>query len=316
MAGKIASRKKLTTELALLIVYIAIVIVFSILSPYFFTLGNFMKLLLYAAQMGVLAGGMTLVLLSGGIDVSVGSVMALVGIICGLVLQAGGNTAMAVLAGLAVGAACGFTNGFIITVFRVNAFITTLGTMTIFRGLAQIFSDGKTILIQNSTYNAIGRKYIFDFIPIPVILMVLAFVLFWFVLKYTKFGRQIYAIGGNQRASYLSGIHVKATNFGVYIIVGACAGLSGIILSAQSGAGIPSAAAEINMESISAVILGGTSLAGGKGNIVGTILGVLILSTLNNGLNLKSVPSFYQEVIRGVVLILAVVFDMMKEKKQ
>lgn len=137
MAGKIASRKKLTTELALLIVYIAIVIVFSILSPYFFTLGNFMKLLLYAAQMGVLAGGMTLVLLSGGIDVSVGSVMALVGIICGLVLQAGGNTAMAVLAGLAVGAACGFTNGFIITVFRVNAFITTLGTMTIFRGLAR-----------------------------------------------------------------------------------------------------------------------------------------------------------------------------------
>ncbi|WP_343841214.1 ABC transporter permease [Faecalicatena contorta] len=309
-------KKKLTTEVALLIVLVIMLIVFSILSPYFFSLSNFMKVGLYTAQMGVMAGGMTLVLLSGGIDVSVGSVMALVGIIAGLIMQSGGNTFLAVAAGILAGGVCGLANGMIITKGHVNAFITTLGTMTIIRGLAQIFSGGKTILIQNTTYNAIGRKYIFGILPLPVLIMIVVFILFWFILKYTKFGRQVYSIGGNEKSAYLSGIKVIPTYLWIYIIMGFCAGISGIMLSAQSGAGIPSAAAEINMETISAVILGGTSLSGGKGKLIGTVMGVLILAILSNGLNLLSVPSFYQEVIRGVVLIMAVIFDMMKERKK
>lgn len=309
-------KRKLTTEVALLIVLVIMLIVFSILSPYFFSLSNFMKVGLYTAQMGVMAGGMTLVLLSGGIDVSVGSVMAIVGIIAGLILQSGGNTFLAVAAGILTGGVCGLANGLIITKGHVNAFITTLGTMTIIRGLAQIFSGGKTILIQNTAYNAIGRKYIFGILPLPVLIMILVFILFWFILKYTKFGRQVYSIGGNEKSAYLSGIKVVPTYLWIYIIMGFCAGISGIMLSAQSGAGIPSAAAEINMETISAVILGGTSLSGGKGKLIGTVMGVLILATLSNGLNLLSVPSFYQEVIRGVVLIMAVIFDMMKERKR
>ena len=309
-------KKKLTTEVALLIVLVIMLIVFSILSPYFFSLSNFMKVGLYTAQMGVMAGGMTLVLLSGGIDVSVGSVMALVGIIAGLIMQSGGNTFLAVAAGILAGGVCGLANGMSITKGHVNAFITTLGTMTIIRGLAQIFSGGKTILIQNTTYNAIGRKYIFGILPLPVLIMIVVFILFWFILKYTKFGRQVYSIGGNEKSAYLSGIKVIPTYLWIYIIMGFCAGISGIMLSAQSGAGIPSAAAEINMETISAVILGGTSLSGGKGKLIGTVMGVLILAILSNGLNLLSVPSFYQEVIRGVVLIMAVIFDMMKERKK
>ena len=309
-------KKKLTTEVALLIVLVIMLIVFSILSPYFFSLSNFMKVGLYTAQMGVMAGGMTLVLLSGGIDVSVGSVMALVGIIAGLIMQSGGNTFLAVAAGILAGGVCGLANGMIITKGHVNAFITTLGTMTIIRGLAQIFSGGKTILIQNTTYNAIGRKYIFGILPLPVLIMIVVFILFWFILKYTKFGRQVYSIGGNEKSAYLSGFKVIPTYLWIYIIMGFCAGISGIMLSAQSGAGIPSAAAEINMETISAVILGGTSLSGGKGKLIGTVMGVLILAILSNGLNLLSVPSFYQEVIRGVVLIMAVIFDMMKERKK
>lgn len=309
-------RKKMSTEIALLFVYLALILVFSVLSPYFLTVGNFMKIGLYAAQMGVLSAGMTLVLLSGGIDVSVGSMMALTGVVSATLLSKGQSVVVAVAAGLIVGVLCGLVNGTIITKGRVNPFITTLGTMTVIRGLAQIFTGGKTVLIQNATYNAIGRKYLFGILPVPLLFMMLVFVLFWFILKYTRFGRQVYSVGGNEKASFLSGIHVSGTILWIYVVIGVCAGLAGIMLSAQSGAGIPSAAGDINMEVISAVILGGTSLSGGKGKMIGTILGVLILSTLGNGLNLLSVPSFYQEVIRGVVLIAAVVFDMMKERKK
>jgi ribose transport system permease protein len=305
-----------TTEMTLLFVYIGVTVVFAILSPYFFTVNNFMKIGLYTAQMGVLSAGMTMALLSGGLDISVGSMMAMVGMVCAAHLEKGGGAFAAVLMGLLVGAASGAVNGVIITKGKVNAFITTLGTMTIFRGLALIYSNGKTILITNANYNLIGRHYLFGAVPIPLIIMVLVFIISAFLLKYTTFGRRVYSAGGNEQASYLAGIPVEKTRFLVYVIIGICGGMGGIMLSSQSGAGIPSSAGTINMEVISAVILGGTSLSGGKGNIIGTVLGVLILSTLGNGLNMLSVPSFYQEVIRGVVLIVAVIFDTMKNTRR
>lgn len=308
--------KRLSTELALLLVLAAVIAAFSLLSKYFLSFGNFMKICLYTSQMGVLAGGMTLVLLSGGIDVSVGSAMAFTGIVSAKVLEAGGPWYLAVAAGIALGGLCGLANAVIITKGRVTAFITTLGTMTIYRGLAQICSSGKTVLISDRVFKAIGRSYLFGVVPIPVIVMLLSFGAFGVVLKYTKFGRQVYSVGGNQLASFLAGIQVTGTHLAIYTIEGFCAGVAGVMLAAQSGAGIPSAAADINMEAISAVILGGVSLSGGKGKITGTILGVLILACLNNGLNLLSVPTFYQEVIRGVVLILAVLFDTMKARKE
>ena len=307
---------KVSTEAALFFVLIAVLFAFSLLSEYFLSFGNFMKICLYSSQIGILAGGMTLVLLSGGIDVSVGSTMAFAGITAAKVMEAGGPWYLAVLAGIALGGLCGLINAVIITRGRVTAFITTLGTMTIYRGLAQICSNGKTILISDEIFKAMGRKYLFRVIPIPAVLMILTFVIFQVVLKYTKFGRQVYAVGGNEKASFLAGIQVTGTHTAIYTIEGFCAGLAGILLAAQSGAGIPSAAGDINMEAISAVILGGVSLSGGKGKIGGTVLGVLILACLNNGLNLLAVSAFYQEVIRGLVLILAVWFDMMKERKE
>jgi ribose transport system permease protein len=317
---KIPENKKpfkltITTEMTLLLVFIAITVIFSILSPYFLSVDNFMKIGLYTAQMGVLSTGMTMALLSGGLDISVGSMMALAGMICATQLTRGTGVVPTVLLGLGVGALCGALNGVIITKGRVNAFITTLGTMTIFRGLALIYSNGKTVLITNQSYNQIGRYYLFGIVPIPLLIMIVAFVVSAFVLRNTIFGRRVYSIGGNEQASYLAGIPVAQTRFLVYVIIGICGGMGGIMLSSQSGAGIPSAAGTINMEVISAVILGGTSLSGGKGKIIGTVLGVLILSTLGNGLNMLSVPSFYQEVIRGVVLIAAVIFDTMKNVK-
>jgi ribose transport system permease protein len=314
--GRARSMFVITTEMTLLFVFLAVMIVFSILSPFFFTLDNFMKIGLYTAQMGVLSSGMTMALLSGGLDISVGSMMALVGMVCATQLSKEGGVVPTVFLGLGVGALCGIVNGIIITKGRVNAFIATLGTMTIFRGLAFIYSNGKTVLITNISYGRIGRYYLFGVVPIPLLIMVVVFLIAAFILHFTTFGRQIYSIGGNEQASYLAGIPVLKVRFLVYAIIGLCGGIGGIMLSSQSGAGIPSAAGTINMEVISAVILGGTSLSGGKGKIIGTVLGVLILSTLGNGLNMLSVPSFYQEVIRGVVLIAAVVFDMIRNVRQ
>jgi ribose transport system permease protein len=316
MTDKKPFKVVVTTEMTLLFVYIGVTVIFAILSPLFLSVDNFMKIGLYSAQMGVLSTGMTMALLSGGLDISVGSMMALVGMVCAIQLQRGTGAVLTVLLGLFVGALCGMLNGVIITKGRVNAFITTLGTMTIFRGLALIYSSGKTILINNAGYNLIGRHYLFGVVPIPLLIMVVMFVISALVLKYTTFGRRVYSVGGNEQASFLAGIPVETTRFLVYVIIGVCGGMAGIMLSSQSGAGIPSAASTINMEVISAVILGGTSLSGGKGKIIGTVLGVLILSTLGNGLNMLSVPSFYQEVIRGVVLIAAVIFDTMKNKNR
>lgn len=302
----------ITTEIALLFAYILMVLFFALSSKYFFSFENFLKIGLYSSQLGILAAGMTIALIAGSLDISVGSIMALVGIITAIGFQFGLPAVPAVIVGIVLGGICGLINGLIITVGRVNPLITTLGTMTIFRGLAQIFSDGQMILIKNNNFNLIGRKYLFGTLPVPLLIMISVFILCWFILKYTYFGRQVYSVGGNARATFLSGVNVSNIRLWVSIICGIAAGISGIILAAQTGAGLPGSAATINMETIAAVILGGTSLAGGKGKIAGTVLGVLILATLGNGLNMLAIPAFYQEVIRGVVLITAVISDVLR----
>lgn len=308
------NKKKFTlsTQMILFITYIIGVIIFAIMSPFFLTVENFLKIGLYAAQMGVLSAGMTFVMICGGMDISIGSVMALVGIVCSIMLKNGMNAAFAVIAGILLGALCGAINGLIITQGHVVPMIATLGTMTIFRGMGQIISDGQMISISNKAFNAIGRMYVWGVIPLALIIMVAIYVIAWWILKYTYFGVQVYSVGGNAKATYLSGVNVNKIRLGVYTICGTTAGIAGIILASQSGAGLPNAAMDINMDVIAAVVLGGTSLNGGKGKVIGTVLGVAILSTLSNGLNMLAVPSFYQSVIRGIVLILAVVGDVFR----
>ncbi|WP_206811916.1 ABC transporter permease [Paradesulfitobacterium ferrireducens] len=302
---------KFTTELTLLIAYVAMIIAFSILSPYFLSIRNFMNIGLSASITGITATGMTLVLLMGGLDLSVGSIIALVGIIMAVLMKGGTSVPAVVLVGLVVGLISGLINGLFITKVKINPLITTLSTMAIYRGITFVSTDGLSVLISNKSFSFFGRSFILG-IPVAVIIMLILYVFFAYLLRYTKFGRKVYAVGGNPEASRLSGINVDRIRLMAYTISGLTAAVSGIILASQTGTGLPNAGTGMELNAIAAAILGGTSLAGGKGNIAGTLLGVLILSTLSNGLTLLNVPSFYQMIAQGAVLLIAVTLDVIR----
>lgn len=304
--GEASSLITVTTALFILVIF------FSLQSEYFFRLSNFLNIGLYAAIMGTVACSMTFVNVSGSIDISVGSQIAVVGMVTAVVARMDHvNIAVAILAGLLTGAACGAVNGFFITVFKLNAFITTIGTMQALRGLAYLISDGQTLVITNQAFKFIGRGYILG-IPFTLIVMTIVYILFHIIAKYTVFGRSIYMIGGNPQSSFLAGIKVMKIKFLIYIINGLMAGVAGVMLAAQTGSGLPMAAMETNMQALSAVILGGAGLSGGRGTILGTFIGVLVLCTLNNGMTMLNVQSFWQQVIIGLVLLLSVSIDAIR----
>jgi ribose transport system permease protein len=291
--------------------YIILVIFFSIKSPYFFRVNNFLNIGLYAAIMGSVACSMTFVNVSGSIDLSVGSQIAVVGMTVATLSRLGLPIVVIILGGLAAGAICGAFNGFFITRIKINPFITTIASMQILRGIAYLISNGQTIVVTNPTLKFLGRGRILG-IPVTLLILLVIYLIFGFVGKYTVFGRSIYMIGGNAQASFLSGIKVQKTKFFIYAINGAMAGVAGIMLTAQTGAGLPMAATETNMQALSAVILGGAGLTGGKGTILGTFIGVFVLSTLNNGMVMLNIQTFWQQVIVGTVLLLAVAIDAIK----
>ena len=291
---------------------LGLIIFFSLKSPYFFTLNNFLNIGLYAAIMGTIACGMTFINVSGCIDISVGSQVALVGMVVAVVSQQQySNVAVMIVAGLLAGAACGAFNGFFITVMKLNAFITTIASMQILRGIAYLLTDGQTVVIASIAYKFIGRGYISG-IPFTLIIMIITYIIFHFISKYTVFGRTVYMIGGNAQASFLSGIKVQRTKFLLYVINGTTAGMAGIMMASQTGAGLPMAAININMQALSAVILGGAGLTGGRGTVIGTLVGVFVLCTLNNGMTMLNIQSFWQDVIIGVVLLASVSIDAIK----
>lgn len=291
--------------------YIILIVVFSALSPHFLSFKNFLNIGLYAAIMGTVACSMTFVNVSGCIDISVGSQIAVVGMVVATVNRLNMPIAVTVLAGLAAGALCGALNGFFITVIKLNPFITTIASMQILRGVAYLISNGQTIVVTNDALKFLGRGYFFG-IPVTLLVMLGLYLLFWFISKHTVFGRSIYLIGGNPQASFLAGIRVNRIKMIIYIVNGLMAGVAGTMLAAQTGAGLPMAAAETNMQALSAVILGGAGLTGGKGTILGTLIGVLVLSTLNNGMVMMNVQTFWQQVTVGTVLLLAVTIDAIK----
>ena len=301
--------------LSIVIAYILIVIFFSVFSEHFLSIRNLLNIGMYASIIGVSACGMTLVIISGNIDLSVGSIMALSGMVVGSMLPETGSIIPALLMGLIMGAFCGAFNGFFITRIKVNAFITTIATMQMFRGVAYIISKGKTITILNPGIKFIGRGFTFG-VPNALIIMVLMVVVYALIANYTVFGRRLYIIGGNINAAYLSGINVSLTVMLVYILNGVMAGIGGLILCSQIGASMPQSGTGIEFEVISAVILGGTSLSGGKGSLIGTLIGGLLLATLNNGMVMLNIPSYWQSVIIGVVLVFAVSLDVIKNSKE
>jgi ribose transport system permease protein len=296
--------------LGLLGLYLILVIALSILSPYFLSANNFLNILVAVATIGIMSVATTMVIVSGGIDLSIGSVVALSGVAAAQ-LSHFMPIPEAVLLSILAGVLVGYLNGLAITRLNINPLIATLGMLSIIRGFAFVFSGGLTQTILDEGFGFLGRGYVVG-IPFQVIVMVVLFLLTAWIMRWTTFGRSIYAVGGNAQASRLAGIPVRRIQMIVYILSGLSAALGGVFLASQLGAGAPAAATGIELSVIAAVILGGSSLNGGKGTIWGTLLGVLILGTLNNGLTLLNISSYYQDVARGVVLLLAVGLDQLR----
>ena len=294
----------------LLAIYAIILVAMSLLSPYFLSSKNFTNLLLASSTMGIIAMFTTMLMVGGGLDLSIGSTVALVGVIISHAQYTLGIPG-AVAVGLAASVAIGLTNGLLVTRVGINPLITTLGMFSVVRGLAFVISGGLTETMFDPVFGRLGRGFIAA-IPVPVIIFAVVTVACHVVMKYTKYGRAMYSIGGNPTASRLAGLPVKRYQLAAYVLSALSAGVAGVILTSLLGAGAPQAATGLELSVIAAVILGGTSLAGGKGTILGTLLGVLILGTLNNGMVLLSVSAYYQQIAQGLVLLLAVGLDQLR----
>jgi ribose transport system permease protein len=309
--GEKSMKFNMKQGMGLVVLYVAIVVFFSLKSPYFLSVQNFLNIGLATAIMGIIAVVMTKVIVSGGIDLSVGSVVALTGVITVQVYTSTKSVTLAVICGMLIGIVIGLLNGFFITYLKINPLITTLGTMSIARGLAFVLSGGLTSSMSSDSFKFLGRGYLFG-IPFPLVIMIICFIIAHIVMTRTVFGRTVYAIGGNEVASRLAAIPVRRNQMIIYLLSGTAAALGGLILTSQLAAGAPQAATGIELSVIAAVILGGTSLTGGKGTIIGTLLGVIIMGTVNNGLVLLNVSSYWQEVARGGVLLTAVAIDQLQ----
>ncbi len=302
--------------LAALIVLCIFLGVFPGTSQYFVTVKNLFNVLRQISTNLLLACGMTMVIILGGIDLSVGSIIALSGVLAaGCVSRYGMSIPAAFAIGIVIGVVFGLFNGFVISKTTIPPFIVTLATMNISRGLAGVYTGGSPVRVVSKEWQWIGAGYVSG-IPVPVIIMVIVFILSVFILNRTKMGRYIYAVGGNPLAARFSGIDVSQVKFVVYTYSGIMAGIAGIILASRMYSGQPTAGEGAEMDAIAAVVVGGTSMAGGSGKLSGTLIGALIIGILNNGLNLMNVNSFWQTVVKGVVILLAVMIDFFRNKNK
>ncbi len=297
------------SNITLLLTMAAMITIFSLMAPNFLKLDNMLNIARSIAITGVVAIGETFVLIAGGIDLSITSVMAAAGMAAAVVIRAGAPLWVGVIVAIAVGAVVGLINGLIVTKIRINPFITTLGTSQIVRGLAYISSAGHTLTVPVKGFTELGRGRWLDVIPYPVFILIALFILAHFFLTKTLAGRYIYAIGGNSIACRLAGIKVDRWRLFFYSICGVTAGFAGYMFSSLVGSAMGNAALGTEMSIISGVILGGASLAGGEGTIIGSFLGVLLLGTLTNGLIQLNVPSFWQMVAAGLVLMVSLFID-------
>ncbi|MBZ5749584.1 ABC transporter permease subunit [Metabacillus rhizolycopersici] len=303
----------ITQKLGPLLGLIILVVIVSILNPSFLEPLNILNLLRQVAINALIAFGMTFVILTGGIDLSVGAILALSSALTAGMMVSGVDPILAIIIGCILGGLMGTVNGLFITKGKMAPFIATLATMTIFRGLTLVYTGGNPItgLGDNYLFQLFGRGYFLG-IPVPAITMILAFVFLFILLHKTPFGRKTYAIGGNEKAALISGIKVPKVKIMIYSLSGMLAALAGAILTSRLNSAQPTAGTSYELDAIAAVVLGGTSLSGGKGRIFGTLIGALIIGTLNNGLNLLGVSSFYQMVVKGIVILIAVLLDRKK----
>lgn len=309
----VKNEKKLAKTLqdkGVVLALIVLIGALSLASPHFRTLDNFLSLLRQSAINGMIAFGMTCVILTGGIDLSVGSVLALTAAIAAFLIKAGMAAPVAMLIALLIGGVFGMISGILVTKGRLQPFIATLITMTVFRGLTMVFTDGKPIsgLGDSGFLKFVGKGMVLR-VPFPAILFLLLFAVFAFVLGKTTFGRRVYATGSNAVSARLSGVNTDRTRLYVYVISGVMSALAGLILISRLNSAQPTLGEGYELDAIASVALGGTSMNGGRGLISGTFVGVLIIAVLSNGLNIIGVSSYYQQVVKGIVILIAVLSD-------
>ena len=294
---------------------IVLCIVIAILEPKFLSTGNLAGVARQTAVITIIAMGMTMVMVSGGIDLSVGSMMALAGVVGAFAMVAGAPAVVGVLVCIAMGAACGFFNGAAISVLKIPPFIATLGAMGIYRGVALLLPDGKAVVGLPTSFGRLAEGNLFGLVPIPLFIVIIVAVCTHFLLSHTRLGRYCYAIGSNVEAARYAGVRVSRCQIIFYVILGALTGLAGAIESARLVTGQPTAGEGYELRVIAAVVIGGGSLSGGQGTVTGTIIGALIMGVLANGANLLGISSFTQQIVIGAVIVLAVTFDEFQRRR-
>ncbi|MGL4760616.1 MAG: ABC transporter permease [Sarcina sp.] len=288
--------------------------VISFVTPSFLTVSNITNVFTQVSVNAIIAVGMTFVILTGGIDLSVGSTLAISGALGASVIKSTGNVFLAIIVATIVGTVIGIINGILIAKGKLQAFIATLATMTIFRGLTLVFTNGTPISKLPENFVKIGNGKI-GIVSIPVIVTIIIAIIAIYALSQTRFGRYLYALGGNEESAKLSGINTDKIKIMSYAISGFMASIAGVIITSRIGSASPNAGTGFELDAIAAVVIGGTSLSGGEGKITGTIIGALIIGVLNNGLNLMNVSPFYQSIVKGLVILLAVLLDKKGRKK-
>jgi len=292
----------------LLVILAALIFFMWWSSPFFMSTSNLLAVGSQVGALGIMAMAQTALIISGGFDVSVGSALAMSGVTMGILYGHGWNIWVAAIAAVIVGALIGAINGLIVVRLNVNALITTLGTLSIFSGLAYVVTSGQTLTVDSASFSFLGTGQIAG-LPFPFVLFVIVFGLALFIERYTRAGRTYYAIGGSLEAARLAGLRVKLVSFLLYVVSGLSAGIAGVLITAQLAASSPQVGANYNLSVVTAVILGGASLAGGRGSALGTLLAVLILGVLQNGFALLQLSAFVQTMALGIALIIAVLLD-------
>ncbi|WP_105619742.1 ABC transporter permease [Vallitalea okinawensis] len=297
----------------MVLILILMVIGMTIAKPVFIRSANLINIFRQVSVIGTLAFGVTLIIITGGIDLSSGSVVALVGVIAATWAAPGNNVILAVVMGLVIGAACGLFNGVVLSITGIPPFIVTLGMMTAARGAALLFTDGRPVSDISDGFLVLGSGNI-GIIPVPVLIFLLMGLLTHIILRKSKFGKTIYALGGNEQAAKVCGINVKKVLIIVYTYAGIMSAVGGIILTARVSSGNPTAGLSYELDAIASAVIGGTSLNGGVGFISGTIIGALIIGVLNNGLTLIGVSPYWQQIIKAIIIVGAVILDSYRHK--
>jgi len=309
------------SKYALVFILLLLIVFFASRSPFFLQIDNAINIARQVSMIGICAVGMTFVILTGGIDLSTGSIMGVAAGLTARLMLMEYNPVLATLIAILSGVVIGLINGFFINKLSIPPLITTLGSMTALRGVTMLLTDGKGVTIQNRSYSVIGQGYLFEnalgsTIPVPVVIMVCAFILGYVILEKTKLGRYVYGVGDNEEATRLSGVNVQKVKYSVYVLSGLLSAIAGIVAVSRLMSAQPTTGDGYELQIITAVVLGGVSIKGGEGRIAFVIIGVFIMGVLANGMIMLNIQAFYQLVVRGCVLLLAVSYDRLMEKQK